>query len=242
VTADPLVISHRTNMGTMPENTLAGIQAALRDGADGIEVDVRATRDGELVLQHDTSLERATADDRLLADVTLDQLRRLRVQPLHAYQPPEPIPTLREALAAVDARAILVLELKESGLEERVARLVHEANAVGWCWAWSFLPAACVAMHRAAPELPVSLLWGHASAEQHGIDDPIARAVEDGLAGISVHHSLVDAVLVERAHAAGLRVSTWTINGLDDIDRVRDAGVDAICGDVPPAIAGRLGR
>ncbi len=242
MTASPLVISHRTNMGTMPENTLGGIEAALRDGADGIEVDVRATRDGELVLQHDASLERATADDRLLADVTLEQLRRLRVQPLHAYQPPEPIPTLREAFAAVDARAILVIELKETGLEERVARLVHDANAAAWCWAWSFLPAVCMAMREAAPEVPVSLLWGRASAEQHGIVDPVARAVENGLAGISAHHSLVDVVLVERAHAAGLRVSTWTVNDLDDIDRVRDAGVDAICGDVPPAIAGRLGR
>lgn len=239
MTPTPLVISHRTNMGTLPENTIAGAEAAIRDRVDGIEMDVRSTRDGELVLLHDGNLERTTDGHEALAEVTLEQLRSVRVQPLHAYQRSEPVPTLREMLTTVDGRAILVLELKESGLEERVALLLDDASAAPWCWVWSFMPTVCAAMRAATPEVPVSLLWSRGSAERHG-GDPVQLALELDLAGLSLQHNLIDASTVERAHTAGLRVATYTVNDLADIDRVRDAGVDAICGDVPTAIAGRL--
>ncbi len=241
MSSSPLVISHRTNMGTLPENTLAGVEGAIRDGADGVEIDVRATADGEIVLLHDANLARTTDTDGALSERTRGQLRDVRVEPLHAYQQPEAIPTLRETLAAIEGRAILVIEIKEPGLEERVARLVDEANAAEWCWVWAFSPEVCAAMAATRPELPISLNWGMTSAASYG-HDPVTVASNLSLAGISLAHRLVDASIVARAHDAGLRVSTWTVNDLEDVDRVRDAGVDAICGDVPAAIAGRLGR
>lgn len=235
----PLVISHRTNMGTLPENTLAGIEGALSEGADGVEIDVRATVDGELVLLHDATLERTTDGVGVLAEHTLADLEGVRVAPLHAYQQPQRIPTLQQALAAVAGRAILVIEIKEPDLEERVAELVDEAGASDWCWVWSFAPEVCAAMLEAAPGLPVYVNWGLASAERSH-RGPVELAHELGIAGVSFDHRLLDAATVTQAHAAGLRVSTWTVNDFADIDRVRDAGVDAICGDVPSAIAARV--
>jgi glycerophosphoryl diester phosphodiesterase len=235
----PLVISHRTNMGTLPENTLAGIEGAISDLADGVEIDVRATADGELVLLHDAALERTTDGAGALAEHTLAELTGVRVSPLHAYQQPQPIPTLPQALAAVGGRAILVIEIKEPNLEERVAALIDQAGASDWCWVWSFAPEVCAAMHEAAPELPVSLNWGRASAERSD-QGPIERALELGIHGVSFDHRMLEADTVTRAHEAGLHVSTWTVNEVPEIDRVRDAGVDAICGDVPSAIAARV--
>lgn len=235
----PLVISHRTNMGTLPENTLAGIEGAIDDDADGVEIDVRATADGELVLLHDTALERTTDGVGALSEHTLADLEDVRVTPLHAYQQPQPVPTLRQALATVAGRATLVIEIKEPDLEERVAALVDEAGASDWCWVWSFAPEVCAAMLEAAPALPVYLNWGRASAERSE-QGPVELALELGIHGVSFDHRLLDAETVTRAHEAGLRVSTWTVNDLADIDRVRDAGVDAICGDVPSAIAARV--
>lgn len=235
----PLVISHRTNMGTLPENTLAGIEGAISDGADGIEIDVRATADGELVLLHDAALDRTTDGLGALAEHTLGDLAGVRVTPLHAYQQPQPVPTLRQALAAVAGRAILVIEIKEPDLEERVAALVDEASASEWCWVWSFAPEVCAATREVAPALPVYLNWGHVSAERSDTS-PVELALELGIDGVSFDHRLLEAATVAQAHEAGLRVSTWTVNDLADIDRVRDAGVDAICGDVPSAIAARV--
>ena len=95
----PLVISHRTQMGTMPENTLAGIEAAIVGGADGVEIDVRATADGELVLLHDASLARTTdGGERELSDVTLEELRGVQVLDQHGSVGAQPVPTFEEAL------------------------------------------------------------------------------------------------------------------------------------------------
>ena len=106
----PLVISHRTNAGAMPENTLAGIDSAIADRADGVEVDVRATRDGRPVLFHDSSLARTTGDPRELSSLSARALRALRVTDPHGRVAPQPIPTLTEALVRTVRRCLLVIE------------------------------------------------------------------------------------------------------------------------------------
>ncbi len=227
----PIVISHRTNMGTMPENTLAGVDQAILEGAGGVEIDVRATRDGEIVLLHDGSLERTTGDPRALADVTAEQLSTVRVSPLHAYAEPQPVPTLAQTLECVDGRAILVIEVKQPGVEADVARIVRAADAADRCWIWAFDPAVCVASRRELPEVPVALNVNPRSGERFGFDSYLQVAEREGLAAVSLAHAMIDADEVARAHERGLAVYTWTVNEPADIERVRDAGVDAICGD-----------
>lgn len=229
--ATPIVISHRTNMGTMPENTLAGVDQAILEGAAGVEIDVRATRDGEIVLLHDASLERTTGDPRDLADVTLEELSAVRVSPLHAYAEPQPVPTLAQTLERIDGRAILVIEIKQPGVEAAVARIVRAAGATERCWIWAFDPAVCVASRRELPEVPVALNVGPGSGERFGFDSYLEFAERERLAAVSLAHAMVDADEVARAHERGLAVYTWTVNEPADIERVRDASVDAICGD-----------
>ena len=229
----PLVVSHRTQMGTAPENTLAGIDAALADGVDGIEIDVRATADGALVLLHDDTLERTVEDPRRLADVERAELHALAVRDPYGRLGAQPIPTLEEALERIDGRAILVIELKEHGLEERVAALVRAREAASWCWIWCFMPEVVAAAREVLPEVPGWLNWSARTAELRGAADPVEVARRIGAAGISVQHGDVDAGLVERARRRGLLTATWTVNERADLERVRDAGVDAICGDFP---------
>ncbi len=227
----PIVISHRTNMGTMPENTLAGVDQAILEGAGGVEIDVRATRDGEIVLLHDSSLERTTGDPRALADVTAEELSAVRVSALHAYAEPQPVPTLAQTLERVDGRAILVIEIKQPGVEADVARLVRAADAAERCWIWAFDPAVCTASRRELPETPVALNVNPRSGERFGFDSYLDVAEREGLAAVSLAHAMIDADEVARAHERGLAVYTWTVNEPADIERMRDAGVDAICGD-----------
>lgn len=229
----PFVVSHRTQMGTCPENTLAGIDAALADGVDAIECDVRATADGVVVLLHDETLGHTTGDPRPLADVVAADLEAsVRVRDPFGRLEPQPVPTLAEALARIDGRAILAIEIKEAGIEERVADIVRAANAVEWCWVWAFDPRVAQASRLALPEVPVALNVSAASFER--LPEPyVDITVRLGLAAVSLEHRLVDAGSVETARRRGLAVYTWTVDEYTDIERVRSAGVDAICGNFP---------
>lgn len=239
---DPLVISHRTQMGTLPENTLAGIEAAIEGGADGIEIDVRATADGQLVLMHDATLERTVGDPRPLAEVALEELRTLQVLDPFDDAGPQPIPTFDETLACVAGRGLLVIELKDAAIEERVAAAVRAHSAADWSWIWSFQPAVVEASRAALPEVPAWLTTSSRAAAYLGDVDPFEFAPRIGAAGLSVSHRDITPELVDRARRRGLLVATWTVNEPPDLTRVRDAGVDAICGDFPDRTRASLAR
>ncbi len=224
----PVLIAHRTTMGLRPENTIVGIEAAVASGVNGVEIDVRATRDGVAVLMHDGSLARTTGDARDVEDVTLDELRALRVLDPHGDVGPQPIPTFAEALAAT-AATHLVIEVKQEGIEDLVARAVRDADALGRCSLCAFDAGVCAAAAAAMPGMPVSLL----AAPNRERAEVLAQAADLGLAGVSLHFSMVDEQLVAEAHDAGLTVATWTVNEEPDVRRMHAAGVDLICGDYP---------
>lgn len=237
----PLVISHRTNMGSMPENTLVGITAALADGVDGVEIDVRATRDGRVVLLHDATLERTTGDARVLVDLGADDLASVRTRPIHGIEA-QPVPALAEALDRVGGQAILVIEVKQRGIQEAVAAEVRAAAAADWCWVWAFDPEVAIACRAALPEVPVGLNLSRGSLERYGFTgDAAALAVRHGLAALSMSHDLVDEGSVRSLHRRGLAAYTWTVDEPADLARVRDAGVDAICSNFPLRVHAALG-
>ena len=224
----PVLIAHRTAMGLRPENTIVGIEAAVASGVDGVEIDVRATRDGVPVLMHDASLARTTGDDRDAEGVTLDELRALRVLDPHGDVGPQPIPTFAEALAAT-AATHLVIEVKQEGIEDLVARAVRDADALGRCSLCAFDAGVCAAAAAAMPGMPVSLL----AAPNRERAEVLAQAADLGLAGVSLHYSMVDEGFVAEAHSSGLTVATWTVNEEPDVRRMHAVGVDLICGDYP---------
>jgi len=234
-----LVVSHRTQKGSCPENTLAGIDAALAEGVDAIECDVRATADGVVVLMHDASLQRTTGDLRLLSEVTSVELASMvRVRDPLGGLATQPVPTLAEALARVAGRAILVIEVKDAGIEERVADAVRNAGAGEWCWIWAFDAEVAMACRAALPEVPAALNVG--VGDQERLESICALAVREGFAGVSLDHHLVTAESVAAARRHALEVYTWTVNVPEDIERVLDAGVDAVCGDFPDRIRDAL--
>lgn len=225
---DALVISHRTNMGASPENSLEGIAAALAEGVDGIEIDVRASRDGVPMLLHDATLERTHGDGRALAALTALEARALGVA------------SLEEALAATTGRAVLYIEVKERGLGAAVARVVLDANAASRCWIWAFDPEAgreCrAAFLEAGAEVPVAVDVSPGSPASFGYDSAIEECVRSGFTAVSLDHRLVNPEVVSEAHARGLLVFTWTVDEPPEIERVLEAGVDGVCGNFPPRI------
>lgn len=123
--ARPMIVSHRANMKTNPENTIAGICAAIEECVDGVEIDVQATSDGVPMLMHDCSMHRATGDARSIGDVPAAEARALRVRAPHPDGADEPIALLSEALEAAAGHALLVLDVKMTGIADQVAQTIR---------------------------------------------------------------------------------------------------------------------
>ena len=229
----PLVISHRACAGHAPENTLAGVRAALEIGADAVEVDVQASADGIPVLMHDPTLDRTTSGKGDLSSFTAAQLAALDAGG-------EPVPTFAQALDLTRGRALLVAEIKRPGCEEALAEVVRSGGALADVMAWSFLPPALEAMRRAEPRLPGGLLL----APQVMGNWPGMRelALRLGLQAVSVFHLSLEAEVVAQAKRSGLTVYAWTADAEADIQRLIELDVDGIVTNFPDRALGLLGR
>lgn len=195
------------------ENTLASFQRALDEGADGLEVDVHATSDGEVVLHHDDMLASGPA----IATSTLDELRQ------HEVGPGVPIPTLGELCALVAGRATLFVELKGGGIERQVLRALRGYD--GAVALHSFDHAMIARVARMDASLRLGILFDDAPVS-------VARAMsETGALDVWPHWALVTADLVAAVHDAGGRVISWTVNDERDARALAALGVDALCGD-----------
>ena len=228
-----LVISHAACAGHAPENTLAGIRAALEMGADAIEVDVQASADGVPVLMHDLTVDRATNGSGDLASLTLEQLQALDAGG-------EPMPTFAQALELTRGRALLVAEIKRPGCEAALADVIRQADAIEDVMVWSFMPPALAAMRQAESRLPSALLIAPGSISQW----PMLRelALRLGLQAVSLFHVDVSAGVVARARRSGLTVYAWTADAENDIQRLLDLGVDGIVTNYPERALALLGR
>lgn len=229
----PLVISHAACAGHAPENTLAGIRAALEMGADAIEVDVQASADGVPVLMHDLTVDRATNGSGDLASLTLEQLQALDGGG-------EPVPTFAQALELARGRALLVAEIKRPGCEARLADVIRQADALEDVMVWSFLPPALAAMRQAEPRLPGGLLIAPGSIGEWPSRRELALRL--GLQAVSVFHLNLSAGVVARARRSSLTVYAWTADAESDIQRLLDLGVDGIVTNYPERALALLGR
>ena len=227
----PLVIAHRTTMGHGPENTLQGIRTALAMDCDGVEIDVRLCADGVPVLIHDDTLERTTDSSGRVAEMSLEDLRRVDAGE------GERIPTLREALGLIDGQMLLIIELKVTpgddvpALCEAVLAEVEMAEAAGWTWLWSFDSETVIELARRAPQggriahlclSPTPEIWQIAA--EHRLD------------GISMHGSGLTTENVAACRAHEMAAFVWTVNEPSDIARCIDQGATGIVGDYPERI------
>jgi glycerophosphoryl diester phosphodiesterase len=129
-----LVGAHRGAMCYAPENTIAAFETAIAMGTYRVELDVRRSQDGHIVVIHDGTVDRTTDGEGPVAGRTLAELKRLRVR-----ETAETIPTLREVLACARGRCRLLIEIKETGIAEDVVAQITEAGMIEDCTVSSFL-------------------------------------------------------------------------------------------------------
>jgi glycerophosphoryl diester phosphodiesterase len=226
---DVIVIAHRGAAGRAPENTLASFAAAMDDGADLVELDVQETRDGEVVVIHDSDFMKIAGES---AKVWEGDLERLRQFDIGSWFSPdfssERLPTLEEVLSLAKSRGKrLDIELKYYGhnerLEERVVELVEKTGMSASIVIMSLAPDMVRKVRELRPGWTVGLLTATAVGD-------LVSADADFLA---VHTAMASRRFIRRAHAAGKEVYVWTVNDPILMSRMMSRGVDGVITDEP---------
>ena len=227
----PLVIAHRGASGELPENTLPAFERAIELSADMIETDLHLSRDGVVVIHHDAELRRLGGDGEI-RDRTAGELALLNAAPGSPVA--ERMPTLLDVLDGFGDRVEFNLELKVgtrgpyAGLEDLVLREVDARGLMPRMLFSSFDDGVLERLRARSPRARLAVLV--AAKRPAGI---FKRAARVGAEAINPQCFLVDAKLVETAHAAGLAVYPYTANELPEMTRLLDCGVDGIITNFP---------
>lgn len=203
-----LAIAHRGDPRAFRENTLEAFAAAVGAGAGMVEIDVRLCADGGVAVLHDPTLDRLWGIPRLLAELTLDEARRIG------------IPSFDEVLEAVAAP--LMVDYEEAEVAEPALEAVLRADGLERCLFSGGSVVGHTRIRDREPDARVALTWTRRARPPQELLDRLAPEL------FNPPHDRVDAAVVEEMHDRGLGVSTWTVDAGSEMERLLDLGVDAV--------------
>lgn len=238
-TALPYLVGHRGARGEAPENTLPSFQIAMDAGLRAIELDVRLTRDGTLVVLHDASLQRTTGAAGLVRNLEYAALEQLDArQGGPGWSVPVKIPTLDQVVAQCHPDTEFQFEVKGgessaylSRVAENLTNLIQRHSMAARTIVTSSDSQFLRLMAQVSPRQSRGLVCEARSFNLVG------RTRALGCQWLIPHYSLVKAGLMRRARDAGLRVSVWTVNDLVEAERLAGLGVDSLITDFASGFA-----
>jgi len=236
---NPTVMAHRGLSADAPENTLYAFSDAISVGADFIELDVQQTRDGVLVVMHDSNLKRTTGVNKDIWDVDYADIQNLDAgswfDPAYANAR---IPTLEETLQFVDKRAKLNIEIKPTKhgsdtLEQDVAELITRYQYTDACYVTSFSYGSLKKVKEANPEIRTGYLMSVAYGQFYSLKYADA---------FSLNKVFVTSQVVNAAHQQGKQIFAWTVNSMSEVRSLCNLHVDSIIMDDPVMVQNVISR
>jgi len=231
-------VAHRGATAYAPENTVAGFDLAVDMKADYIEIDVQRSKDGELVVIHDTTVNRTTDGTGKVGELTFEQLRNLDAGSWKGKEfAGEQIPTFEEILDRYRGKVGILIELKAPelypGMEEQMAEALKERNLDKpqneKIIIQSFNFESMKKMNELLPTVPIGVLTSN-----------IAHTTPEALQEFSTYadwfnpsYGIVTKELVSQVHAIGMQIGSWTVRSQEAADFLFEMGVDAIISDHP---------
>ncbi|MQY62237.1 glycerophosphodiester phosphodiesterase [archaeon] len=215
-----LKIGHRGARAYEPENTLRSFQKAIELGVDAVELDVRKTKDNEIVVIHNVDVNKTTDGSGSVSELTLEEIKRF------VTEKGEKIPTLEEVLDSVGKRVKILVELKETGIEEKVLGLIRGKGLIENVVIISFHEDALRKVRELDGEVATGLIY-----VRH--KNPIRAALELKAEYLLSLYRFTHSANVKKAHEKGLKVIVWTINNEEEVAEYRKKGVDGIATDRP---------
>ncbi|MFK4082844.1 glycerophosphodiester phosphodiesterase [Kribbella sp. NPDC020789] len=217
-----IITGHRGSLGSEPENTLRSFRRAIADGCTEIELDLRVSADGELVVMHDATVDRTTNGSGEVASLTVAQLRRLDAGR------GEQIPTWAETVAALSSAVRFQAEVKAPAAVPLLAdSLRADPELAARTLVTSFHPEILLAARQAFPEATTGRIFGRTTPDVLALTrEAEATWALCGIAGLT-------SAYVAELQAAGLSVTAWPVPDAATLDQAVALGVDGVTTDNP---------
>ncbi len=240
-----LVFAHRGGPRLRPENTVEAFTHGLACGADGIECDVRLSRDGVPVVIHDATLERTTDRSEAVESQTVTELQRADAAYRFAPEAGYPfrgrgvqIPTLEDVLETSPS-ALVIVELKDETptLARRVVETIRRCHAEDRTCVGSFFDAGLRELRRLGPEIATSASRKEAALAVRVatlmLSWPFAAYRALQLPMTSADRQVISPRLIQACHRRNRSIQAWTIDDPEEMTLLRDWGIDGVISDVP---------
>lgn len=230
----PLVWAHRGASGYLPENTLPAFEKAIEMGADGIELDIHKTKDGQLVVIHDERIDRTSDGKGWVKDMTLEELRKYNYNKTHPECEKADIPTMREVFELIKPTNLTInIELKTGivfyqDIEADILAMAKEMDMEDRIIYSSFNHASVMKIKELNPEAKTGFLYADGTLDmpeygkKHGVD-----ALHPAL------YNLQYPGYVQDCRKNGLAINSWTINEPEHLHLACQFGIDAIITNYP---------
>ncbi len=229
------VFAHRGFSGRYPENTMLAFEKAVECNADGIELDVHLSKDGEVMIMHDEALKRTTGRPGIVSDYTRAELERIGVGKNEEgeWNEQPTIPSLEEYLEKIGSKVITNIELKTAplyypGIEEKTAALIRRYGLEEKIIISSFNWLSVLRMQKIAPELKYALLFSGIELENMGL------LFSD--MGIDYYHpdeKLLSQSLIQDMKVCGIGINAWTVNDEKRVMECLSMGCDGVITNFP---------
>lgn len=211
-----VITGHRGAAKLEPENTCLSIQKAIDLGVDQIEIDVHLTRDQQLVIIHDQTVDRTTDGRGAVSDFSLQEIKQLDAGK------GERIPTLQEVVNVIQSRVILQVELKGPKTSQPVVSLIEKNGIENEVILTSFVHDRLRKVRQLNSDIALGALWSTPP------DNVCQQALEIGVEAIHIQHQNIDGNLVRDAHLHGLKIRAWNPDTVQEIQKMIDLEVDAV--------------
>lgn len=239
----PTLVGHRGARGEAPENTLASFQVALEAGVTEMELDVRLSADGHLIVLHDSDIRRTTGlrgDVRQFTQAQLGSMDARQNTP--GWHSPTGIPSLREVVELCGPGIRFQFEVKGTSrvvlhqLAHHLSHMIHDQQLQDRV----VVTSSHIGFLRMMGTMADDIDRGYVC--QYRYLQPTRTAKALGCRWLMPHFSLVNPALMRRAHRRGLKVSVWTVNDLNEAERLARLGVDGIITDYPTSFVTHFQR
>jgi len=228
------ILGHRGFCSKYPENTLVSFLAAAELGVDGVELDVRQTIDGQLVVMHDEFVDRTTNGTGLVRELTCEYLKSLDAGSWKSDQfAGEHIPLLSEVFEALKDKCMVFCEMEDHVDVAAIVDLIYSHGMEKQVALTSFYIENIKAARKLAPEIPTALIT---SEKLPDTTVHIRKATELGVCVLDLYEGFLTPEVAKYAKQHSMPICAWIVNDEETAERMVNLGIDRITTDKPDVI------
>ncbi|MBU0690985.1 glycerophosphodiester phosphodiesterase [bacterium] len=215
----PVILGHRGSPEKAQENSIQSFLLALEDGADGVELDVHGTSDGELIVFHDENL----SDGRYIREHTYPEVK------IASQRQKVVVHRLEKVFRALAGKGFINIELKSKGLEAKVLQFARDLLPPDTFLFSSFIPDTVAECRKLAADVPAILI----RVEPEALDSELECIRRIEASGVAYHHSQIDDKLAAFFKENKVPLFTWTVNDIEEAKRLEALDISGIITDRP---------